>query len=96
MKLVPEKNVKIAVICSDCDLMRPGDAVYLNGPVLDREKSGPVCVTALLSLYPWVMGVRFGIESDLLGWNNGYTICCPDKLVDFRITFLDIEDDEEE
>ena len=92
MKLEPDKKVKIEVIRSECDLMKRGDTVYLSGPVLDREKSGPVCVTALLSLYPWIMGARFGIESEHMGWKDGYTVSCPDKLVDFRITFHDNED----
>jgi len=89
VKLEPDKKVKIEVIRSECDLMKSGDSVYLSGPVLDREKSGPVCVTALLSIYPWIMGARFGLESEHMGWKDGYTVCCPDKLVDFRITFIE-------
>ncbi|HOO89240.1 MAG TPA: TIGR04076 family protein [Syntrophales bacterium] len=92
MKIEPSKNVKIEVIRSECDVMKNGDSVYLNGPILDGKKSGPVCVTALLSIYPWIMSARFGIESDHLGWKDGYKVCCPDGLVEFRVTFLDKED----
>jgi hypothetical protein len=35
------------------------------------------------------MSARFGLESKHLGWNDGYKVCCPDKLVDFNVTFLD-------
>ena len=93
MKAEPGKNVKIEVVHSECDLMKKGDAVYLNGPVLDCEKSGPVCVTALLSIYPWIMGARFGIESEHLGWKDGYNVCCPDGLVKFKVTFFDTGDE---
>ena len=86
MKLEPDKRVQIKVVKSDCSLMKLGESVYLNGAVLDYANSAPVCVTALLGIYPWIMTSRFGIESEKLGHNDGYRVCCPDRLVEFVIT----------
>ncbi|HKK90470.1 MAG TPA: TIGR04076 family protein [Desulfobacteraceae bacterium] len=87
MKLEPGKKVKIEVLASQCDIMKTGDVVWLDGARLDQENSSSVCVTALCSIYPWIMGARFGVESEKLGWHDGYRVCCPDKLVDFKISF---------
>jgi uncharacterized repeat protein (TIGR04076 family) len=88
MKLEPNKIVKIVVSRSKCNLMKKGDTVYFKGPVIDPAKSSPICITALLGIYPWVMASRFGIESSNLEWNNGYKVCCPEKLVEFSITHM--------
>ena len=86
MKLEPDKKVRILVTRSSCPLMKEGESVYLNGALLDYANSAPVCVTALLGIYPWVMTARFGIESAKLGHDDGYQICCPDRLVEFAVT----------
>ena len=92
MRAEPEKEVKISVIHSDCDLMITGDTVFLKGPLIDYERSSPICVTALLGIYPWVMASRFGIESKNLDWDNGYRIWCPEKSVEFSISFFDTDE----
>jgi uncharacterized repeat protein (TIGR04076 family) len=86
MKLEPDKRVRILVTHSGCPLMKAGESVYLNGPLLDYANSAPVCVTALLGIYPWIMTARFGIESEKLGHNDGYRLLCPDKLVEFVVS----------
>jgi uncharacterized repeat protein (TIGR04076 family) len=86
MRLEPDKEVRILVAHSECDLMKEGDSIFLKGPLIDNEKSAPICITALLAIYPWVMTSRFGIESKNLDWDNGYRVWCPEKLVEFAIT----------
>lgn len=86
MKLEPDKRVQIKVVRSECPLMKTGGSIYLDGPLIDYASSAPVCVTALLGIYPFIMTSRFGIESEKLGHNNGYTVCCPDKLVEFVVS----------
>lgn len=86
MKLEPDRRVRIEVVKSECTLMKTGESVYLNGPMIDYERSAPVCVTALLGIYPFVMTARFGIESEKMGHNDGYHVCCPDRLVEFVVT----------
>lgn len=91
MKMEPDKTVKIVVTHSECDRVKKGDTIYLTGPMIDFEKSSPICITALLGIYPWIMTSRFGIESANLEWRDGYRVWCPEKLVEFNITYLDQE-----
>jgi uncharacterized repeat protein (TIGR04076 family) len=86
LKIDPENKVKIVVTQSGCPLMKKGATVYLNGPVIDYRESAPVCVTALVGIYPWIMTARFGIESAAMGFDGEYRVSCPDKLVEFAIS----------
>ena len=87
MRMEPDQRVRIEVVASECPLMKEGDIVYLQGPLIDYDRSAPVCVSALVGIYPWVMTARFGIESEKLGHRpDGYRLCCPDRLVEFSIT----------
>ena len=86
MKLEPVKMVQIKVVRSECALMETGGVVYLDGPMIDYTRSAPVCLTALLGIYPFIMTARFGIESEKMGHDDGYRVSCPDKLVDFVVT----------
>ena len=87
VRMEPDKRVKIEVVKSECPLMKEGAAVYLDGPLIDYDRSAQVCVSALVGIYPWVMTARFGIESEKLGHSPaGYRLCCPDRLVEFSIT----------
>lgn len=86
MKIDPENKVQIVVTQSSCPLMKKGATVYLNGAVIDYRESAPVCVTALVGIYPWIMTARFGIESAAMGFDGDYRVSCPDKLVEFAIS----------
>lgn len=66
--------------------MKTGATFYLNGSLIDPRESAPICVTALVGIYPWIMTARFGIESQAMGFDGGYRVSCPDKLVEFAIT----------
>lgn len=91
VQLEPGKRVRIHVVESQCSLMEKGSDVYLDGPMIDYAASAPVCVTALTGIYPFVMTARFGIESQKLGYNDGYRVCCPDKIVEFVISTVETE-----
>lgn len=88
VKLEPDQKVKLTVSRSECELLPKGSAIWLIGPRLDKRRLGPVCVTALAGIYPWIIASRFGIESEKLGWNNGYKVCCPEGKVEFHIATL--------
>jgi len=88
IKLEPNKTVEITVARSDCKLLPKGSSIRLIGPRLDENSSGPVCVTALAGIYPWIMTARFGIQSENLAWNYGYKVCCPEGKVEFHIITL--------
>ena len=87
VRMEPDQQVRIEVVSSECPLMKEGATIYLNGPLIDYDRSAPVCVSALVGIYPWVMTARFGIESEKLGHTPaGYRLCCPDRLVEFSVT----------
>lgn len=86
MKLEPDKRVRIEVVRSECKLMEVGGSVYLDGPMIDYARSAPLCVTALLGIYPFIMTSRFGIESEKMGHKDGYRVSCPDRLVEFVVS----------
>lgn len=52
MGLEPDKEVRILVTHSECDLMKKGDSIFLKGPLIDNEKYATICITALLGIYP--------------------------------------------
>lgn len=54
------KKVKLVVIKSHCDLYKEGDEIVFDGPVIDKAKSGALCMTALQALYPYVFAGRQG------------------------------------
>jgi len=89
MKLEPDRPVKVEVTHTECERTKLGDVFYFNGPFLNCETSCSICVTALVSIYPWIMTARYGIESDNLGWKDGYRIWCPEKSVEFLISPYD-------
>jgi len=87
VKLEPSKEVKIEVVYSKCSLVKKGDAIFIEGPIIATGKSSPFCATALMGIYPWIFASRFGIESKDLEWDNGYKVWCPEKMVEFNIIF---------
>ncbi|GEM_PF-1315272 len=86
LNLEPDKGVMIEVVASACSLMKEGDRVYLRGPVIDYERSAPLCLSAVVGIYPWIMAARFGIASHSLGHDNGYRLSCPDRLVELHVS----------
>jgi len=91
MKLCQEKGpslVEIKVTKSSCDIMPAGSVLILKGPCINYQKSGPVCVTALSAIYPWVMVTRFGVQTPALDYdeeNGCYHATCPCGTVSFDI-----------
>lgn len=55
------KKVKLVVVESHCDLYKEGDEIVFDGPVINKEKSGALCMTALQALYPYVFAGRLAI-----------------------------------
>ena len=83
--------VEIEVVASDCKAMPLGDILLLEGPAINYEKSGPVCLTALNAIYPWIMVSRFGVEAEALDYdqeNKCYHGVCPCGSVSFVIRKL--------
>lgn len=80
--------VQIAVTSSECDKMPAGDTLVLEGPSLDYSRSGPVCLTAINAIYPWIMLARFGVRTADLDYDEAddcYHATCPCGIVSFQI-----------
>ena len=83
--------VEIKVTASKCNAMPIGDKLILEGPAINYQKSGPVCLTALNAIYPWIMVTRFDVQADALEYdheNHCYHGTCPCGIVSFDIRKL--------
>ena len=85
----PKHTVIINVTESKCPKINVGDKYYINGSQFLSSKSDDPCLTALISINPWIIASRFGIQSNDLGWDRGYNVYCPDNLVKFNITYME-------
>ncbi|KNZ40418.1 TIGR04076 family protein [Acetobacterium bakii] len=75
-----EQKIKLVVEESGCHCYKIGDEIIFDGPLLDKEKSGNVCMMALGAVFPFVYAARKGVVID-------QPLQCPDCLekVVFRI-----------
>lgn len=72
------EKVIIEVITSQCNFYKPGDKIYLNGALIDRERSGNICVMALSSFFPFVYAFRKGVTPEQMGFGKSLQVQCPD------------------
>ena len=81
-----EYKIKIVVTKSSCGLYKIGDEIYINGAVLDKEKSGAVCLTAVNAFYPFIYAARKKVTSEMMGFEE-LIFRCPDceEGVEFKI-----------
>jgi uncharacterized repeat protein (TIGR04076 family) len=84
-----EKPVKISVVSSKCPIYKPGDVIYVNGPLVDKEKSANVCLTALNAIYPFIYAARKDVPGEDMGFPD-MIFQCPDgpSMVEFKIETL--------
>ena len=66
-----ESRIKAVVVRSGCPLYAVGDAVYFDGPLLDKGKSGNLCMMALNAIFPFVYAARKGVLKET-------PVQCPD------------------
>ena len=87
-----EKKVKIEVINSKCDHYKPGDAIFIDGPFVDKERSADICMTALNAIYPFIYATRKGVSSEEMGFPDRIFQCpdCP-EVVEFQLSTYDEE-----
>ena len=65
------ERVRVIVTASGCPSYKAGDQIVFDGPDLNKEESGTLCMTALNALYPFVFAARKGFV-----WDS--PIQCPD------------------
>ena len=56
-----ENKIKLVVVKSDCPFYKEGDSIYFDGALIDKGKSGNLCMTALSAVFPFVYAARKGI-----------------------------------
>ena len=85
-----EAKIKIVVKSSKCDHYKPGDVIYLDGPIVDMKKSAPVCLTAMSALMPFIYAARKRVTLEQMGFSS-MTFQCPDidEMVEFEIVQYD-------
>jgi len=84
-----EKKVKIEVVSSKCDHYKVGDAIYMEGAFVDKEKSSAICITALNAIYPFIYATRKGVTGDEMGFPDRIFQCpdCP-EVVEFQLSVV--------
>lgn len=75
-----EQKIKLIVEASGCPSYNIGDEIIFDGPLLDKENSGNICMMALGAVFPFVYAARKGVVTE-------QPLQCPDcaEKVIFRI-----------
>lgn len=87
-QLVKNLNVEIHVLESVCPVMPKPGKVILEGPSINYKESGPICLTAIHAIYPWIMLSRFDVKTAALDYDEErdcYHGVCPCGEVKFEI-----------
>lgn len=72
------EKVVIEVISSKCKYYKPGDRIYINGALIDLERTGNICAMALSSFFPFIYAFRKGVTAEQMGFGEKVTVQCPD------------------
>ena len=87
-----EKKIKLVVKSSNCCSYKPGDTIYIDHSMVDKERSANICLTALSALYPFIYAARKHVTLEQMGFSE---MCfqCPDieESVEFSIIPYDDE-----
>ena len=81
-----EKKIKILIKSSKCSLYKAGDEIYIDGPLLNKDKSANICLTAINSFFPFIYAARKNVMAEDMGFEE-LTFQCPDcpETVEFTI-----------
>lgn len=66
-----ENKIKVVVTNSKCSRYNVGDAIYFNGAIIDKKRSGNLCMMALSAIFPFIYAARKGVVRNT-------PIQCPD------------------
>lgn len=66
-----ENKIELVVVKSGCSFYKEGDRITFNGALIEKEKSGNLCMMALNAVFPFVYAARKGIVKE-------GTLQCPD------------------
>lgn len=72
------ERVIIEVVSSECRYYKPGDRIYIDGALVDMQKTSNICMMALSSFFPFVYAFRKGVTAEQMGFGEKVTVQCPD------------------
>lgn len=89
-----EKKIKLVVKSSKCCSYKPGDTIYIDRSLVNKEKSANICLTALAALYPFIYAARKHVTLDQMGFTE---MCfqCPDIEESVEFNIIQYDDDED-
>lgn len=90
-----EKKIKLVVKSSNCCSYQPGDEIYIDHSMIDKEKSANICLTALNAIYPFIYAARKHVTVEQMGFQE---MCfqCPDIEERVEFSIIQYDDDEED
>lgn len=72
------EKIVIEAISSDCGMFKPGDRIYIDGALVDKEKSSKICLMALQSFFPYIYALRKGVTGKEMSFDEKILVQCPD------------------
>lgn len=72
------EKVMIEVVSSQCKFYKPGDRIYIDGALVDMQRTSNICMMALSAIFPFVYAFRKGVTPEQMGFSEKVTLQCPD------------------
>jgi len=72
------EKIIVEAISSTCGRYQPGDRIYIDGALVDKERSGKICLMALQSFFPYIYALRKGITAEEMSFKERILVQCPD------------------
>jgi uncharacterized repeat protein (TIGR04076 family) len=72
------ERVAVEVIKSSCELYKEGDKIFIDGPLVDKQRSANLCFMAIQSIFPFIYAFRKGVTSEQMGYGEKLIVQCPD------------------
>lgn len=72
------EKIIVEAISSECGRYQPGDRIYIDGALVDKERSANICLMALQSFFPYIYALRKGVAPKDMSFPDKVLVQCPD------------------
>ncbi|SFG37881.1 TIGR04076 family protein [Desulfotomaculum arcticum] len=72
------EKIIVEVISSACGHYQPGDKIFINDALVDKERSGNICLMAMQAIFPYIFAFRKGVTAEQMGFKEKIQVQCPD------------------
>lgn len=72
------EKIIVQAVSSTCGRYKPGDRIYIDGALVDKERSGNICLMALQSFFPYIYALRKGVSAQQMSFPEKILVQCPD------------------